>query len=174
MEKVYIVSGKRTPIGSLMGQFKDLSAIELCSFAMKRILEDTKIDPSSIEEMILGNVLSAGLKQSPCRQVCIKSGLPKNTICWNLNKLCASGMKAVNLGALNIMSGQANCILVGGMESMTNSPGLILNYRKGLKFGHSGIKDHILHDGLEDAFQNKLMGNFAEITASKYNITREM
>lgn len=83
-------------------------------------------------------------------------------------------MKAVNLGALNIMVGESNCVLVGGMESMTNCPGLILNYRKGLKFGHSTIKDHVLYDGFEDAFQNKLMGNFAEITASKHNITREM
>lgn len=110
-------------------------------------------------------MLSAGLKQSPARQISLLSGIPPNIPCWNLNKLCASGLKAVTVGTLNIKSGESEACLVGGFESMTNAPGLILDYRKQFKFGHSVIKDHILHDALEDAFQKKLMGHFAEETA---------
>ena len=159
----YIIAGKRTPLGSFQGQLSSLSAIELATHV-------TSIVPvkEDVEELFFGHVLSANNGQNPARQVCVKSGL-NQAIGTQVNKVCASGMKAINIGHLNILDG-ANCVVAVGSESMTNTPFYV---PRSLKYGNTDLKDGVQHDGLTDPFHNVLMGECADITAQKYEFTRE-
>ncbi len=168
-----IIAAKRSPIGSFQGQFSTLSASDLASFVIKDILNNLAISPEQINEVILGNVLSAGQGQSPARQATIKGGCPNSVESLTINKMCGSGLKSVMLGDQAIKSGDADIILAGGMESMSNAPYLLNNMRLGQKLGHNKIIDSMIHDGLWDAYTNQHMGNCAEMLAQERSYGRE-
>ncbi len=169
---MHIISGVRTPIGAFQGSLKDLKAPELGGIALKSARGD--IDPSAIDEVIMGCVLSAGLGQAPARQACLKSGQPDSTPAFTLNKVCGSGMKAIMLGADRIALGESHLVLAGGMESMTNAPYLLEKARSGYRFGHGEILDHMALDGLEDAYSNRTsMGVFAQVMAEEEGFSRQ-
>ncbi|KAJ3321113.1 erg10, acetyl-CoA C-acetyltransferase [Boothiomyces sp. JEL0866] len=172
-ESVYIVSAVRTPMGSFGGSLASLSAVELGSIAVKAALERGRVDPKSVEEVFFGNVLSANNGQNPARQVALKAGLNNSVPCTTLNKVCASGMKAISLAALTIASGSAHVVVAGGTESMSNVPYYSPSQRFGSKFGHQELVDGIVKDGLWDAFNGFLMGNAAELCAEEHGFTRE-
>ena len=174
MKEVYIISAVRTPIGSFGGSLANFSATQLGSIAIKGVLEKSKIKPSDVEEVIMGNVLTANLGQAPARQAAIFAGLPTSVVCTTINKVCASGMKAVMLGAQSIMLGNADIVIAGGMESMSNVPYYADRARFGLRLGHGTMTDGIIKDGLWDVYKDYHMGNAAENTARQMNITREM
>lgn len=173
MKKVVITNAKRTPIGSFNGTLSSLTASQLGSIAIKSVLEESKIDPSLVDEVIMGNVLSAGLGQAPARQAALFAGLPQKTEALTINKMCGSGLKAVMLAHQAIQCGDADIIIAGGQESMTNAPYLLKGARNGYRLGNSNIYDSILLDGLIDAYDNIHMGNCAEMTAKEFGFTRE-
>ena len=174
-DQIVIAGMARTPQGGLQGDLSSVSAPQLGATAVKAALARANINPAEVDETIMGCVLPAGLRQAPARQASIGAGIPVNTGCTTVNKMCGSAMKAVMLGFDAIRAGSANCIVAGGMESMSNAPYLVLKARSGLRLGHGEIVDHMFFDGLEDAYdQGKLMGSFAEDCASKYGFTREM
>ncbi len=168
-----IVSAKRTPVGSFQGSLSSFSASDLGSIVIKALVDDIKIDPNSIDEVIMGNVLSAGQGQAPARQAAIKAGLPDSVECLTINKMCGSGLKAVMLGAQSIQLGDAEIIISGGMESMSQSPYLLPNVREGLRLGHNNVIDSILVDGLWDVYNDKHMGSCAELCATEKNFSRK-
>ena len=172
-QKVVIVAGKRTPIGSFQGQFSSISASDLGSHVVKKLLYDFNINPNQLEEIILGNVLSAGQGQAPARQVAIKSGCPNTIESLTINKMCGSGLKAVMLAEQIIRCGDADTIIAGGMESMTNAPYILKDARSGQRLGHGKLIDSMIHDGLWDAYNNLHMGNCAEMLAKERNYTRD-
>ncbi|MDX2189015.1 MAG: acetyl-CoA C-acyltransferase [Bacteroidota bacterium] len=174
MQPVYIVSSARTPIGSFNGALSSLTATQLGSEAIKAVVKKAKINPELITEVFMGNVLSAGLGQSPARQAALFAGLSESVVCTTVNKVCASGMKAVMLGAQSIMLGINDLVIAGGMESMSNTPYYLDKARTGYKLGHGQIFDGILKDGLWDVYNNIHMGTAAEIIAKEMHITREM
>lgn len=174
MKMAYIVDGRRTPVGSLLGNFKDISGVDLASVCIKSLVEQTKIDPTLIDQVILGNVLSTGLGQNPARQASLKAGLGLNVPCYSINKVCASGLKAITIGATDILAGNSEIIVAGGFESMTNAPHFMKTSRKGHKFGDFAVFDTVTNDGLTDAYNRKAMGYCAEKTAKELGITREM
>lgn len=172
-KRVFIASAKRTPIGSFLGVFKDVSPRELCASVVISILETTNIDPSSIDEVIVGNILPAGQGQGIARQVSIDGGVPHSVPAYSLNMACGSGMKAVMLAYANIQLGY-HMILAGGTESMSQCPYLLPRHiRNGIKMGGYAVKDHMIDDALTDAFYGIHMGVTAENIASKYAISRE-
>jgi acetyl-CoA C-acetyltransferase len=173
MKKVVITHAKRTPIGSFNGILSSFSAPQLGSIAIKALLEESKIDKNLIDEVIFGNVLTAGLGQAPARQAAIFAGLPEKTETFTINKMCGSGLKAVMLGAQAIEVGDADIIIAGGQESMTNAPYILKNARNGLRLGNSTIYDSILLDGLTDVYNNIHMGACTELTAKEFNQTRQ-
>jgi acetyl-CoA C-acetyltransferase len=173
MKKVYIVSAKRTPLGSFGGSLAGFSAPELGVIASKSAIQAAQIDPNLIEEVYYGNVCSANLGQAPARQVALGSGLSTSTPSTTINKVCASGMKAVMLGAQSIQTGQNTIVMAGGMESMSNIPFYLPKLRWGAKYGHSEIIDGLQKDGLTDAYDHLAMGTCGDTTAEKYNISRE-
>ena len=171
---IVIVAAKRTPIGSLQGQFASLSASTLGATAHRAAMEQAGLQGVEIDEVLTGCVLQAGQGQAPARQAALDAGLPVSVPATTINKMCGSGMKAVMLGHDLIKAGSANIILASGMESMSQAPYLLPKARSGFRLGHSELKDHLLLDGLEDAYEpGKLMGFFADETAKKLNITRE-
>jgi len=172
MKDVFIVSAKRTPIGGFLGSLSGFSAIELGKIAIENALEQTLIPLTEIDSVYMGNVLSANLGQSPARQAAIFAGIDDHTDATTVNKVCASGMKAVMIGAQQIQLGVDNVVVAGGMESMSNVPHYT-NQRVGNKMGNSVLVDGLLKDGLTDVYNDFHMGNAAEITVRKYNITRE-
>jgi len=172
MKDVFIVSAKRTPIGGFLGSLSGFSATELGKIAIENALEQTSIPLTEIDSVYMGNVLSANLGQSPARQAAIFAGIDNHTDATTVNKVCASGMKAVMIGAQQIQLGVDNVVVAGGMESMSNVPHYI-NQRVGNKMGNSVLVDGLLKDGLTDVYNDFHMGNAAEITVRKYNITRE-
>lgn len=173
-EYVYIVAGARTPIGSFQGSLQALSYVDLGAHAVKAALEKVpQIKPTDVEELFFGNVLQANVGQSPARQVALKSGLGEDTIATTINKVCASGMKAVILGAQTILTGCADIVVAGGAESMTNTPYYMPAARAGLRFGDNTIVDGISRDGLNDAYDGKAMGVAAEKCAADHSISRE-
>lgn len=174
MNEVYIVAAGRTPMGSFNGVFSEVSAPYLGAAAIKGVLEKSKIDPLSIQEVFMGQVLQAGVGQAPARQATIFSGLSKETPCTTINKVCASGMKAVSLAAQTILLGDNKCVLAGGMENMTQAPYYLKSGRNGYRYGHGSVLDGLLLDGLTDVYHNYPMGVAAELCARKYEITREM
>ena len=168
-----IVSAKRTPVGSFQGSLSSFSASDLGSLVIKALVDEIKIEPNSIDEVIMGNVLSAGQGQAPARQAAIKAGLPDSVECLTINKMCGSGLKAVMLGAQSIQLGDAEIIISGGMESMSQSPYLLPNVREGLRLGHNNVIDSILVDGLWDVYNDKHMGSCAELCATEKNFSRK-
>ena len=168
-----IVSAVRTPIGAFQGYLSSLSASDLASICIKDILDQTGIQTDQINEVILGNVLSAGQGQAPARQATLKSGCPDSVEALTINKMCGSGLKAVMLADQAIRCGDADLILAGGMESMSNAPYLLNDAREGKKLGHSKVIDSMIHDGLWDAYNDKHMGNCAEMLAKDRNYSRE-
>lgn len=173
MNKVVISSAKRTPIGSLSGSLSSLSAAQLGSIAIKGVLEDSKIDPSAVDEVIFGNVLTAGQGQAPARQAAIYGGLPEKTECLTINKMCGSGLKAVMLAQQAIQCGHANVIIAGGQESMSNAPYLLQKARTGYRLGNSELVDSMVKDGLWDVYNDFHMGNCAESCAKDFKFSRE-
>lgn len=173
MKKVVIVSAKRTPIGSFGGSLSSLTAGQLGSIAIKGVLEDSKISPDLIDEVIMGNVLTAGLGQAPARQAALFAGLPEKTECMTINKVCGSGLKAVMLAAQAIQTDNANIIIAGGQESMSNTPYILDKARNGYRLGNGEVIDSMIKDGLWDVYNNVHMGNCAEACAKEFNFTRE-
>jgi len=173
MEEVFIISIARTPIGSLGGTISSISAIQLGSISVKAAMERAKISPEQIEELYIGNVLSANLGQAPAQQVSIASGIPTNVPCTTVNKVCASGMKSIMLAAESIMLGINDIVIAGGMESMSNAPYYMTKARFGYRYGNAEIFDAIVRDGLQDPYNMKMMGNAGELCAREYKITRE-
>lgn len=170
---VVITAARRTPIGSFMGVLSKISAVQLGSTAIKAALAQARLQPTQIDEVIMGNVIQAGTKQSPARQAALAAGLPHATICTTVNKVCASGMKTISLAAQSVALGHGNVIVAGGFESMSNAPFLIPNFRSGQLMGNATLLDSMMHDGLMCPFTNTPMGNLAEKTNEKYGITRE-
>lgn len=171
---IVIVAAKRTPMGGLLGSLSALSAPELGAIAHTAALSQAGISPAEIDEVLSGCVLQAGIGQAPARQAALKAGIPNSTGATTVNKMCGSGMKAVMLGHDLIRAGTANIILASGMESMSNAPYLLNKARSGYRLGHGELKDHMFLDGLEDAYdKGKLMGIFAEATASHFHFSRE-
>ncbi|WP_170242633.1 acetyl-CoA C-acyltransferase [Streptococcus suis] len=173
MREAVIVAAVRTPIGSYGGSLKDISAVDLGVTAVKGALEKINLDPTLVDEVIFGNVLGAGLGQNVARQVSIKSGLPVTTPSFTINKVCGSGLKTISLAAQAILLGDADVVIAGGTENMSQAPYVIQNQRWGSRMGDSKVIDTMLKDGLTDAFEPIHMGITAENVAAKYNITRE-
>lgn len=173
MKKVVITSAKRTPIGSFNGSLASLSAGQLGSIAIKGVLEESKISPELIDEVIMGNVLTAGIGQAPARQAALFAGLPEKTECMTINKVCGSGLKAVMLADLSIQTGNAEIIIAGGQESMSNAPYILDKARNGYRLGNGEIIDSMIKDGLWDVYNNIHMGNCAESCAKEFNFSRE-
>ncbi|MFA5677227.1 MAG: acetyl-CoA C-acyltransferase [Pseudomonas sp.] len=172
-ENIVIVSGVRTPMGGFQGSLSSLSAVDLGEVVIREAVARAGISPADVQEVIMGCVLPAGLKQGPARQASLNAGLPAATGCTTINKLCGSGMKAVMLAHDVLKAGSNQVMVVGGMESMSNAPYIIEKARGGLRMGHGEIKDHMFLDGLEDARSGRLMGSFAQETADQYGLTRE-
>ncbi|MEH6672126.1 acetyl-CoA C-acetyltransferase [Halopseudomonas sp.] len=173
MQDVVIVAATRTAIGSFGGQFASIPAHELGATVIRALLEKSAIDPAIVDEVILGQVLTAGCGQNPARQAAIHGGLPFSVPALNLNKVCGSGLKALHLGAQAIRCGDADVIIAGGQESMSLSPHLMPSSRTGLRMGHGKLIDSMIHDGLWDAFNDYHMGTTAENLVNKYQISRE-
>jgi acetyl-CoA C-acetyltransferase len=173
MKEVFIVSAVRTPIGSFNGSIAGISASQLGAIVIKEAINRTGIIPGVVSEVYMGNVYSAGLGQAPARQAAIFAGLPTSTICTTVNKVCASGMKAVMLAAESIMLGYNDVAIGGGMESMSNVPYYLDKARSGYRLGHGQLTDGIIKDGLWDVYKDYHMGNAAELCAKEYGITRE-
>jgi len=174
MREVYIIAATRTPIGGFGGQLSSLSASELGGIAIKSGLEKCGLQDSGlVSEVLMGNVLSANVGQAPARQAALKAGLPVSTPCTTINKVCASGMKAVMLGAQSIMCGQAEIVVAGGMESMSNAPYYLPKARFGYKYGDGNLVDGLQKDGLHEVYNDFPMGNCAENTAKKMHLSRE-
>ncbi|MGN6214732.1 acetyl-CoA C-acyltransferase [Parafilimonas sp.] len=169
---VYIVSAVRTPIGSFGGALKDFSATQLGAFTIKAAVEKAGIQPPDVQEVLMGCVLQANLGQAPARQAAMFAGLPDNVVATTVNKVCASGMKAIAQAAQSIMLGDADIIVAGGMESMSNVPFYSPNMRWGNKYGNVNLIDGLAKDGLTDVYNNYAMGNAAELCAKECNISR--
>jgi len=173
-DPIVIVSALRTPIGNFQGVFKNLSAPELGATAIRAVQQQSGLEPAAIDEVLMGCVLSAGVGQAPARQAALGAGLSESTGCTTLNKVCGSGMKAVMLAHDILVAGSQRIIIAGGMESMTNAPFLLLGVRTGYRLGHRAAIDHMLYDGLEDAYQKgTVMGIFAEDCAKLFGFTRQ-
>jgi len=171
--KSVIVAAKRTPVGAFQGHLSSISSPDLAAVAIKHILGETRIQPDQIDEIILGNVLTAGQGQAPARQAALNSGCPKSVEALTINKMCGSGLKAVMLADQAIRCGDANTVLAGGMESMSNAPYLLKNARGGHRLGHKTMIDSMIHDGLWDVYSNKHMGTCAEMLAADRHYSRE-
>ena len=172
-KEVFIVAGSRTPMGGLQGAFNDMTAVELGTAAIAETVKRSGIDAGEIEDVIMGCVLPAGLKQGPARQAAIAAGIPKSTGAVTVNKLCGSGMQTTIYAHDQIKAGSCDIVVAGGMESMTNAPHIVLNARKGVGTGAKGFEDHMFFDGLQDAYSGRMMGSFAQQTADDSNFTRE-
>lgn len=171
-KKVVIVSAVRTPIGSFMGALSSVPATKLGAAAIKGALNKINLDPKLVDEVLMGNVVQAGNGQAPARQAALYAGLSESVACTTVNKVCASGMKAVMQGAQAIMAGDAEIVVAGGMENMSLIPHYV-HLRNGVKFGPTSLIDGMQKDGLTDAYDNNAMGVCADLCASEYNITRE-
>jgi acetyl-CoA C-acetyltransferase len=173
VKDIYIVAAARTPIGSFLGELSGLSAAELGSTAIQGVLKRSGISPDAIDEVIMGCVLPAGVGQAPARQALRKAGIPDSTGALTLNKVCGSGMKAVMVGAAEIIAGDYEIVIAGGMESMSQAPYYVKGMRNGVKMGNQQMLDAMIYDGLWDPYNDQHMGNCAEECVTKYNMTRE-
>jgi acetyl-CoA C-acetyltransferase len=173
MKSVYIVAAVRTPMGSFNGKLSGIPATQLGATAIKGALAKAGIQPEQVNEVFFGNVLQAGLGQAPARQAAIFAGLPNTTPCTTINKVCASGMKSVALGASSIMLGHNDIVVTGGMENMSQVPHYLPGSRAGYKYGNFTAIDGLAYDGLRDVYNEYMMGSAADKTAKEHNITRE-
>ena len=171
--ELFVVNGARTPMGGLLGDLSDCTAVELGTVAIKATLERTGVDPNAIDEVFMGCVLPAGLKQCPARQAMIAAGIPSSTGAVTVNKACGSGMQTTIYAADSIAAGTNQMVIAGGLESMTNAPQILMTGRKGVRLGHTQVYDHMFLDGLEDAYTGGAMGTFAQKTADDHGLTRE-
>jgi acetyl-CoA C-acetyltransferase len=171
---VVILSGARTPMGGFQGELSPKQAPELGAVAIAAAVERAGIGAGDVSETLMGCVLPAGLGQAPARQASIYAGIPNTAPCTTVNKVCGSGMKAVMIGADQVALGRADIVVAGGMESMSNAPYLLTKARTGYRIGHQTMYDHMMLDGLEDAYEHKAMGLYAEDAARHYQFTREM
>ncbi|WP_237063380.1 acetyl-CoA C-acyltransferase [Microbulbifer zhoushanensis] len=172
-DPVVIVGMARTPMGAMQGALSALSAPQLGSAAIRAALADAGISGSDVDEVLMGCVLPAGVGQAPARQAALGAGIPEGTPTSTVNKVCGSGMKTVMMARDALLVGDASVVVAGGMESMSNAPYLLPKARGGMRLGHGKVMDHMFLDGLENAYDGQLMGNFAECTADKYEFTRE-
>lgn len=170
---IAILSGTRTPMGSMLGALSSVTAPSLGAVAISSAVERSGLNCSDIDEVLMGSVLSAGQGQAPARQATLKAGLPESTLCSTINKVCGSAMKSMILGGNTLRSGQAKVVVAGGMESMSNAPYMLPQARQGYRFGQSTMLDHMQYDGLQDAYKQAAMGEFAELCANKYSFSRE-
>nr|WP_269626414.1 acetyl-CoA C-acyltransferase [Roseiflexus sp. RS-1] len=170
---IVIIGAARTPIGKFQGMFRAISATDLGAHVVREAVARAAIDPSQVDECILGNVVSAGLGQAPARQAALRGGLPESVGALTINKVCGSGLKAVTLAAALIRSGEASLIVAGGMESMSRAPYLLPQARSGYRLGNAELIDSLIHDGLWCAFEHHHMGHAADWTAQTYGIARE-
>jgi acetyl-CoA C-acetyltransferase len=169
---ILIVAAARTPVGKFNGALSTLRATDLGAAAVKAAVARAAVDPETIYEVIMGNVVTAGVGQAPARQAAIKGGLPHRVGATTINKVCGSGLKAVMLAANSIMAGEGDVIVAGGMESLSNAPYLLPQARQGLRYGHAEMKDAIIQDGLWCAFQDWVMGSAAEFIGKQFEVTR--
>lgn len=172
-DDIVILAGVRTPIGKFQGSLSDIPAPKLGAIAVKEAVRRAGVDPASVDEVIMGNVVSAGLGQNAARQAALGAGIPPSVGAMTINKVCGSGLKAVGLAAQAIQTNNCNIVVAGGMESMTNAPYLLPNARKGYRLGNGALIDSMVHDGLWDVYNDYHMGNTGENVAEKYKITRE-
>lgn len=170
---VYILGGARTAIGSFMGTLSSVPAPKLGAAAIEGALQKANIEKSKVDEVFMGNVLTAGVGQAPARQALIAAGIPNTVPATTVGKVCGSGLQSVILAARSILTGDNQVVIAGGMESMSLAPHILLNSRTGFKYGSTEMKDHMAFDGLTDAYQNVAMGIFAEECTKKYNMSRE-
>jgi acetyl-CoA C-acetyltransferase len=170
---VVILGARRTPIGAFQGVFSNAKATDLGAAAVAAAVGDAGVDPSAVDEAIMGCVLPAGLGQAPARQAALGGGLPVGVSCTTVNKMCGSGMKAIMQAYDGIAAGSAGVVVAGGLESMTNAPYLLPKARSGYRMGHQEVLDHMFTDGLQDVYEGQMMGYFAENTAEKYGFTRD-
>ncbi len=170
---VYILSGARTAVGSFMGPLSSVSAPKLGAVAIEAALKKAEITGDRVDEVFMGNVVTAGVGQAPARQAAIFAGLPESAPCTTLNKVCGSGLKAIIAGAQTILAGDNKLVIAGGMENMSMAPHLLMNSRTGIKFGEAPMKDSMQWDGLWDVYSNRPMGNCAEEAAGKYSNREE-
>ncbi len=173
MNDVFILGAQRTPIGSFLGALSNRAAPELGAHAIEAATADAGVDPAAIDEVLMGCVIGAGVKQAPARQAMRLAGIPDAVGATTVNKVCASGMKCAMLGTDLIRAGSANCVVAGGMESMTNAPYMLAKARQGHRMGHGQIADSMFTDGLEDAETGASMGSFAQTTADAHQLSRE-
>ncbi len=173
LEDVVIVSAVRTPIGRFQGSLSDVTAPQLGAIVVREAVKRAGIDPNTVDECIMGNVVQAGLGQNPARQAALGGGLSASVAAMTINKVCGSGLKAVGLAQQAIQTGNSQIVVAGGMESMTNCPYLLMTARKGFRLGDQKVVDSVVHDGLWDAYNDYHMGNTGENVAEKYKITRE-
>ncbi|MGY3688929.1 acetyl-CoA C-acyltransferase [Vibrio coralliilyticus] len=172
-KEIWIVAAKRTPMGRFQGMLSEYPSPKLGAVAIKAAMEEQSLSPDLVDEVYMGCVLPAGCGQAPARQAALGADLPKAVGCTTINKVCGSGMKAVMLANDLIRAGSANCIVAGGMESMTNAPYLLKESRSGMRMGHKSTYDHMFLDGLQDAYEGELMGVFGQQIADKLEFTRE-
>src|ERR1700761_1616687 len=172
-DPVVILSARRTPVGAFQGALTAVTAPQLGAAAIKAALSDSGVKASEVDEVIMGCVLSAGLGQAPARQAALGAGLPTSTPSTTVNKMCGSAMRAVMQGADQILAGNAQVVIAGGLESMTNAPYLVPKARTGYRMGHQEVLDHMFYDGLQSPWDGQLMGCFAEATSEKYGFTRQ-
>ena len=173
MDQIVIVSGVRTPVGKFQGSLSDVPATRLGAVAVREAVKRAQLQPGQIDECIMGNVVSAGLGQNPARQAAIFGGLPPEVSAVTVNMVCGSGLRAIALAAQSIQTGNADIIVAGGMESMTNAPYLLPQARSGFRMGNAVAVDSMVNDGLWDVYNDFHMGHTAELVADKYHITRE-
>src|SRR4030095_2362439 len=173
MTRAIIAGALRTPIGKFLGALKSLSAVDLGAAVVKALVERYKLPIAQVEEIIMGNVVSAGLGQNPPRQAGLRGGLTPGVAALTINKVCGSGLKAVALAAQAVQLEEAALVIAGGMESMSNAPYLLPSVREGMRLGNGKVVDAMIHDGLWDAFEDFHMGHTGELVAERYRITRQ-
>ena len=172
-DAVVIVAAKRSPLGAFQGALSGATSPDIAAAAIRACIEESGVSPETINEVLMGCVLPAGVGQAPARQAAIKAGIPLAAGCTTLNKVCGSGMKTTMLGHDLIKAGSANVVISGGMESMSNAPYLMPKARSGYRMGHQEVLDHMFFDGLQNPSDGNMMGHFAELTAKKYGFSRE-
>ena len=173
MSQAYLLAAARTPVGKFLGALASVPAPVLAGQVIRELIQQTRLEPEAVEEVILGQVLPAGVGQAPARQAALRAGLPPSVAAMSVNKVCGSGLKAVMLAAQAVRAGDARVLVAGGMESMSQAPYLLPGVRQGWKYGHRQALDHMLHDGLWCAWEQKAMGQLAEYTARKYQVSRQ-
>ena len=172
-DTVVVVAAKRTPVGAFQGVLSGATATQLGSAAIEAAVAQSGVSAGDIDRVIMGCVLPAGLGQAPARQAALGAGVPDGVPATTVNKMCGSGMESITLGHDMIKAGSAGIVVAGGLESMSNAPYMLPKARSGYRMGHQEVLDHMFYDGLQDPFEGQMMGHYAQVTADKYEYTRE-